>query len=241
MTIESIIKKLGLTDKECKIYLTLVQNGPSKISVLARKSGMHRPTIYQTLPGLQSKGLVTSTIKGKQKIFIAEPPKKLLNLFEEFKQQFEEAMPEIEEMYQAHDNRPIVKVLEGKQAMKFIHDDLVNSQKRDDIYYRYTSNTDMKQLEKYLPKDYEKKRDDKSLQRYIINNEKITEQAIPHINRFIKTMPAKYGLFVHGVSQLIYANKIAFIDYNTETVLIIENKKIAEFQKTIYKALYDRI
>jgi hypothetical protein len=36
----------------------------------------------------------------------------------------------------------------------------------------------------------------------------------------------------------IYANKVWFIDFNTETSIIIENKQIAEFQKKLFKLLY---
>lgn len=39
----------------------------------------------------------------------------------------------------------------------------------------------------------------------------------------------------------MYGDKVAFIDYNSETVLLIENPKIAEFQKALFKSLYKRL
>ncbi len=37
---------------------------------------------------------------------------------------------------------------------------------------------------------------------------------------------------------MIYANKVAIIDYNTLTSFIIENKILASFEEKIFKTLY---
>ncbi|MDP3771421.1 MAG: hypothetical protein Q8R16_03925, partial [bacterium] len=60
-------------------------------------------------------------------------------------------------------------------------------------------------------------------------------------NRAVKVVPPAYNLFQYDVVQLIYANKVAFMDYNTETALIIENSAVAEFQKNMFKLLYDKL
>jgi hypothetical protein len=48
-------------------------------------------------------------------------------------------------------------------------------------------------------------------------------------------------LFDFGITQLIYGDKIAFIDYNTDTATIIENPVIAKFQATLFKIMFDQL
>ena len=63
----------------------------------------------------------------------------------------------------------------------------------------------------------------------------------PRLERAIKVVPPKYGLFDFGITQLIYGDKIAFIDYNTDTATIIENPVIARFQATLFKIMFDQL
>ena len=63
----------------------------------------------------------------------------------------------------------------------------------------------------------------------------------PRLERSVKFVPKNYGLFDYDITEILYGDKIAFIDYNTETGLIIENPVIAEFQKKIFKLLYDKL
>jgi hypothetical protein len=63
----------------------------------------------------------------------------------------------------------------------------------------------------------------------------------PRLEREIKIIPENSVEFKDNVLMSIYANKIAFIDFNTETSIIIENKDIADFQKKIFKLLYKNL
>ncbi len=57
----------------------------------------------------------------------------------------------------------------------------------------------------------------------------------------MKIVPRNFDLFEYDATELIYADKIAFVDYNTETAVIIENPKLAEFQKKIFKLLFMKL
>ena len=65
MTKSNIFNKIGLNDKELKIYTSLIERGPLLIAQIAKQTGLHRPAIYKNLPNLISKGLVTVSFKGK--------------------------------------------------------------------------------------------------------------------------------------------------------------------------------
>lgn len=204
MNISQILPKIGLTQHESDIYLSLVESGPARISDIYKNTGIHRPIIYQSLPKLEAKELVTHSTKGKQKYFAAEPPRKLRKLFSDLIDSFDEQIEHLEETYAAKSIKPKVKYLEGKSGLKSVHEDLVTSLKRDDIYYRFTSNTDLEKFKTYTPKDYKKRRDNKGLQRFIINNETIShEKHTKKLGRFMRTIPAESDLFEHGINLLM--------------------------------------
>ena len=54
--------ELGLTISEAKVYLTLVQSGPSKIGVISEIASIHRANLYPTLQSLEHKCLIEKEV-----------------------------------------------------------------------------------------------------------------------------------------------------------------------------------
>ncbi|MEM2130012.1 MAG: helix-turn-helix domain-containing protein [Candidatus Bathyarchaeia archaeon] len=51
--------KLGLTNKQARIYLSVVISGATNVASIARKTGIHKQDIYKILPKLEKLGLLT--------------------------------------------------------------------------------------------------------------------------------------------------------------------------------------
>jgi len=237
-----ILEKIGLTKHESAIYLALVEMGPSNISKISEKTSIHRPLVYKALPSLLDKKLITETKKVKGVVYVAEPPNRLETLFDDLKVDFYEMLPDIEDSYSNNESKPKVRFLEGKDGTKRIFDDVVRSLKTGEVFYRYTSSKDgQEKKDKYVPRIYRNMRDSKKLQREVITNEQTAKKKKPSLDRFLKIMPDDFGPFEHNVTEIIYGNKVAFIDYNSETAMVIESKRIAEFQKQIFKTLYKKL
>ncbi|MCX6794644.1 MAG: hypothetical protein NTY31_01440 [Candidatus Falkowbacteria bacterium] len=77
------LQKIGLSDKEAKIYLTLLQFPELSASKIAKKNELPRPTTYSSLESLIKKGLVGTSFNGRIKNFTAEPPKNLRDLIDQ--------------------------------------------------------------------------------------------------------------------------------------------------------------
>ncbi len=58
------------------------------------------------------------------------------------------------------------------------------------------------------------------------------------LNREMVAIPKKYDLFEDNVTKVIYGNKVAILDYNSDTSFVIENQKFADFERKIFKLLY---
>ncbi len=58
-----VLTELGLTLKQAKVYLTLVESGPLRVSAISKTSKVARPDVYQTISKLQQIGLVEEIFK----------------------------------------------------------------------------------------------------------------------------------------------------------------------------------
>lgn len=101
-----------------------------------------------------------------------------------------------------------------------------------------SSEVDVETANTYLPSDYRKKRDAKELERQVIMSEEAAKAKKPRAERELVVIPKHYEQFQQNVSMTIYGNKVAFIDFSTETSITIENKQIADFQKVLFKGFF---
>ncbi len=241
MNSNKILEKIGLTKNESLIYLALVDLGPSTITQISDKTAIHRSLVYKALPNLQEKKLVTSITQGKQTLYTAEPPNKLENIFDDLRLQFFDMIPELEDKYAVNSLKPAIRFLEGKEGIKNIYLDIVSTLKKGDTFYRYSSATDLNKAKKYLPRDYEKMRDNKKIERKVIMAENQASLKKIKLERFIKTMPKDTGSFDFNITKIIYGPKVAYIDYNSETAIVIENELIAKFELSIFESFYRKL
>jgi len=76
------LKQLELSDEEAKLYLTLLQTGPTSVRDLAETVGIKRTTAYFYIDLLVDKGLIMKLVKGSKKLVAANEPENLQTLVE---------------------------------------------------------------------------------------------------------------------------------------------------------------
>lgn len=245
MNHQRFLQKLGLSEHESAVYLALLEHGRLGVSEIARKTGLYRTMIYEALAGLLREELVSVSPKGKYKVYTAQSPKKLEAKFLELSNQFDEEMSALRLLGKTSDStRPIITYIEGRKGIVGINDDVVETLKKGDVYYRYSS-SNTRQLPdlrvNYLSKKYRILRDQKQLERKVITNVPNKMGKRPRLEREVKAVPPDFDLFEYNISQIIYGNKVAVIDYNTETAVIIDNPAIAKFQEKIFQLLFRKL
>lgn len=231
----------GLNEKEYLLYETLISYGPLTISEITTHTVLHRPYAYKTIRSLIQKKFVIESKTGKKKVYIAEQPTKLISLIPERKDQVIETIYNLEEKYSAPKLNISVKTFQGKKAITAVYEDIIFSLKKEETFYRYTSEKDTKYVDSLLPKNYRIIRDNKKLERLVISNAQSSLNKKSRLERFIKVLPQSETQFNQNCIQLIYGNKIAFIDIENLQGVIIENTNMAQFQKAIFKLFYKRL
>ena len=122
------LKKLDFKDKEIKIYLAGLELGPSPVQNIAKKAGVVRPTAYEIIKSLKTKGLFTEIVKGKKRLFVAQPPEKILHFLRVQKREIEEKEREFIRIIAALESkyypgeRGNVSIFHGEEGIKMLEE-----------------------------------------------------------------------------------------------------------------------
>ncbi|MDD5291252.1 MAG: helix-turn-helix domain-containing protein [Patescibacteria group bacterium] len=129
-----LITKLGLTQNEANVYLSLLELGPSLVTEISNKSKVSRVTCYDVLEKLVKYNLVTYA-SGKQakKRYAAMPPHNLIDFLKRKQKRKEKQLeelgkklPELRMMYK-EPNRPSIKFFEDTEGLKAIYSETLKS------------------------------------------------------------------------------------------------------------------
>ena len=240
----TILKKIGLSDKEVEVYLALLESGASSVRGLVSFTGLNRGTVYDILKGLQERGLVSYYHKETKQKFVAEDADKLMKLvsseeekIKKIKEKLHDLIPELESLQAKGGSRPATKLYEGKKGIRFILEDVLNSVSGEKAkeYFIYSATKASEDINGAYP-DFTKDRIKKEI--------------------IVKAISLATGGKTYGLDErrwlgtndesatfvLIYAGKCAFISRDARGLpvgVIIENGMIYETQKIIFLRLWD--
>jgi sugar-specific transcriptional regulator TrmB len=115
---EEILMSLGISNKEAKFYLALLQSGPSTVLPVARLAGLKRTSVYNFIDGLIQIGLVTYHDKNGRRYYRAENPEIVVKIFEERRQKINSALPNLLSLYKTSNQIPESRIFYGPQGIK---------------------------------------------------------------------------------------------------------------------------
>lgn len=121
MSLENDLKQFGLEEKEAKVYLAALELGPTTIQNLTQKSAIKRSTVYEMVKKLEKSGLISESIKGKRKVYIASEPEKLKRSISEKEKLLKEILPELKSLSNVGFVKPKITYYEGRDGLRQIH------------------------------------------------------------------------------------------------------------------------
>ena len=72
----------------------------------------------------------------------------------------------------------------------------------------------------------------------VITSEGVAKTKRPRLERESVTIPAGFDLFDDNITKMIYADKVAIIDYNTDMAFIVESPVFATFERKLFQLLF---
>ncbi len=134
MDLEHLLVSAGLSDRESKVYLALLELGDSPVAAIAEKARFQRPNCYDILEELVQKGLASYYLRNKWRRYVAEDPKVLSKLIQERAQMVAAALPDLRSIYNRAPHKPKVRYYEGKDGIKQIYEQVLLAKSYDNIY-----------------------------------------------------------------------------------------------------------
>jgi sugar-specific transcriptional regulator TrmB len=96
--LEDKLKKLGLSDNEIKVYLCVLENTKVTPAMVARKTGVSRPTAYGVGKSLAEKGFIELDDLSPTLYFLALPPENIGKVVRKEKLELDEKIKTAEEL-----------------------------------------------------------------------------------------------------------------------------------------------
>lgn len=132
--LEHDLKQFGLDENEAKLYLTLLELGPSTVTELTTKAQITRTLGYKILDDLGLLGLVTRVSgSGKKMKFAAEHPRSFVQFVKNKKNQWErniidaeDLLPDLISLYKVKD-KPVIRYQEGVRGVISLFEESLES------------------------------------------------------------------------------------------------------------------
>ena len=249
LQLQQFLTKLGLSEKEIKVYLASLQYGSQPASIIAKKTDLSRSTVNFIFDELIKKGFATKAIKEtgqKNTYYAATPPDKIEHLIQEklyqVKQtelEFQNLSPLFSQLQNNLLSLPKVRYFEGHEGLCRILDDFVAEDQ--EVLYISGHNMMHPKIREYVNNVYLPICNKHKHKNKIILNEgekarEYKKLASKAYDEFIFVDTKKHPF---TLTTAIYGNCVAFLSYDPTdmTGVIIENKLIADNMRTHFKIL----
>lgn len=241
MFLEEPLKRLGLTEKEAKVYLATLELGTDTIQNIAKKAGLKRPTVYLITEELMTKGLLSKKPMPRGDLFIAENPEHLKSIIHQREKHLADALPFLRAIYNVEKGKPQVQVYEGIENMKRIYFELILKSKSEVLFF-----SSIKKINETIPDlldswlQMTKNEDENKIQsRELINPD---PEDIEYGLRAIKTgqtqvriIPKKFPQLFTGADNAIFEDKLMIVCFEQKLfTTIIQSKVIADTMRALY-------
>jgi sugar-specific transcriptional regulator TrmB len=226
------LREAGLTENEAIIYETLLRLGPSPAGNIAKKSGLHRRVVYDTLNMLVQKGLVSHIIQNSKRIFQAAPPGTILELLKEKQSRVEEIIPEMESLFALTKEKEETNFFKGRDGLKTVMEDQLSTGKEILII---GGSPDAYDILQFYFKWFDKRRIQNKQKVKIIFNKTDKKLDIPLSE--IRFLPQKYS---SPLAINIYGEKVALILWSKENpfAVVIKNKDLSDGYKKYFELMW---
>ena len=242
-----ILKQIGLTDGEIKVYLALVGVGETTTGPLVKESGVSISKVYPILSRLSKKGLASYIKKGGVKYFKAADPGRLLVYLQEqqedLKQQekmLKQFIPQLMLKQQSVLTEETAQVFDGLRGIMTARERTLKIMKKgDEMWIVGVARTPYDRLISYFP-EYHRRRIAKGIRcKYLYNEcarKPFGEKSASYKLSEVRYMPK--GMITHA-SMEIYADTVTIgLNSKKSFSVVIQNQEVADSFRNYAKLLW---
>ncbi|MEK7487880.1 MAG: helix-turn-helix domain-containing protein [Patescibacteria group bacterium] len=228
----NLIEESGLSQKESKVYLALLELGQGTINEISKITGLKRPIIYVILEGLFKRGYANEVPHCKINTYQAIDPAVISLKLQAVAKNFFDMVPVMKTLSHKSNVRPVISYYDTKEGILNAYNEVNNY---SDAFFI----TSLSRIENFFPKiltdwkKYYKKNIIKLTSRNLISG---TTEDIAIIKEFMEITDKVQGRIVpelkdYNVDFALYGNKLSIASFNKNPFLIIITSE--EVVKTI--------
>lgn len=244
----TILQKIGLRDDEVKAFIFMIENGQQTAGMLAKRTGLSRPSLYGFLKKLKEKGLVIESQRNGVKTFQACTKEKIKSLLDTEIQDFTKGKSDIEKIFEQVGkgnltSNPKFQFFEGREGVRHVLKDLL-------LYRDITTKAywPIKSMITLLSEDFFYQLNKERIRRHIYTqgiwpeNQKVDMRTHPYMgvgNEFFREIRIAPKDIDFTMGYWIYEGKVAFISSQKECFgFIIESKEFANMMSSQFDAIW---
>jgi len=243
------LKELDLSEIEAKLYLRLLQSGPTNVRDLAQTIDIKRTTAYFYIDQLVEKGLIMKIVRGSKKLLAANEPDNLESLVEKkvtsakviqrnlptILDTLKSSLPEKTAIENAE-----IKYYKGLQGVKKIYEHAIKANEiRSYVKLEETGGIFQNNID-FFTQAFNKNKN--LIIREILYNSPLSKEQAPKLlsknkRYFFKFMPSELKLTSGDV--LIYDKNVAILNYqNTLNGVVLNNKDYFNNSKELFDFIW---
>jgi len=242
MNLAQSLESVGLSERESRVYIALLDLGPTTTSKIIRKTSIASSKIYDVLEKLAHKGLVTYILKKGKKEFHPANPKKLNDLITEKEKTISDLLPHLDDLYKKTSEEIIAEIYKGKEGAKAIFEDILKQDK--EWFVLGASGKGITTLPYYLPNFYKRLSKAKTPLKLLFVDTKETRKQAQELRKY-KNISTKFlpTQIKNLMVTFIYGSKIVIIPI-TPTIeieplaILIKSRESAESQRNYFNWLW---
>lgn len=231
-----ILKKIGLSINEIKVYLALLKLGENLASKISRETSLNRSLVYKILEDLIKKGFVGYVIKENRKYFNAASPNKLLDIIKDNEREIKKILPELLNLKKPIEKTPAVEIYSGKEGMKTMLEDVLRLNK--EILVLGAKSDFSEQLIYYHPNWHKRRIKSKIYLKILFEyGQKIAEQLKKLSYTKVRYLPKEIE---SKIMIAIYKDRTAVeLWFDHPSTILIKDSNVADFFKQYFKLLWN--
>jgi len=219
--------KVGLTEGEAKVYISLSELGSTTVGPIVKSSKVAYSNIYDILNRLIDKGVVSFIVKNKTKYFQAATPSNLLSYLDKKqkeisnqKQLLNKMLPDLEKLHEIKPQQE-AEIFLGKKGLRTAYEKLLkNSTENDEILFFYIHEEEYAEESDMFYKSIEHL--SKEIKNRGVCNEKYRDSLFAKGSGFLNLRFVKFP--IPGTIDILN-EKILIVSWKSPTIAILINSK----------------
>lgn len=239
MELAEVLEKIGLTEKQAKVYLALLELGTASVQSIAGKADLKRPTTYLLLDELQKKALVSQVPRAKKTLFLAETPEHLLTELNRKQDLVKNFLPQLLALHNAQKEKPQVQLFTGRQGVRQIYEQIFSS---NSVWFFGTTKEISKLDRKLLLEFVKRVRDQRLAVRDFLTRSPedlaYAREAEKGENYEIRFLPAGKEF---PTDSALFGEKVVFFSFSPQVfALLIKSREISHSLRSLYELAWQQ-